>query len=327
MKTSTANVEAETLPEVKETFIWSDRYRPKTIDDCILPTKIKKTLNQIVTKKQIPNLLLIGKPGIGKSTAAHVLCEMLNIKPLWINGSKDAGIDVLRNSIERFASCKPLHGKYRVVVLDEADYLNTQSVQPALRGFIDTYQNNCRFILTGNYAEKILPPLVSRFNVVEFSVSEDEEQKMMVAAAKRCANILTNEKISFDVKALGALVKQHFPDFRKLLNELQRHAQTNGAIDLGSISNDKNHDYSELFKMMKGKMYGEVRKWVSSNRTDPNTSYTDIYDALWQELAPTSLPDAITTLAQYQYQSAFVANQELNLLACLTEIMFNSEWR
>lgn len=312
----------------KKKFTWAEKYAPEKLDDCVLPSNIKNLFGGYVAKGDIPNLLFSGKPGIGKTTIAHVLCNELNLLPLFINGSKDSGIDVLRTTIERFASTKGLDDRKKLVILDEADYLNPNSTQPALRGFIDKFQSNTRFLFTVNYKQKLLEPLASRCVVVDFGVPKDERKEMLKGTLRRVKNILDNEKVKYNPNVLLEIVKRFFPDHRRMVNELQAFDNTHGEISSGVLSASVDLNMAELFGFMKEKNYGEVRTWVTNSvDTDHTKIYTKLSDAAVQYLTKESVPETNKTLARYQYMAAFAADQELNLLACLTEIMFDSEYK
>ena len=301
-------------------ILWVEKYRPRKIQDCILPPSIKKSFSEFVKNKEIPNLLLSGGPGVGKTTVARALCEQLETDYLIINGSEESGIDVLRNKIKSFASTVSLTGGTKVVILDEADYLNPQSTQPALRGFIEEFHNNCRFIFTANYKNRIIEPLHSRCSVIEFKINGNRD-KLAPELLNRCGNILNEENIKYDNKVVAELIMKHFPDNRRVLNELQRYSAA-GEIDSGILVNLSDINLKELTLHLKNKEFTKVRKWVVDNiDNDPTKIFRKIYDNLYYTMEPSTIPSAIILIGQYQYKSAFVADQEINLLACLTEIM------
>ena len=301
-------------------ILWVEKYRPRKIEDCILPPAIKKSFSEFVKNKEIPNLLLSGGPGVGKTTVARALCEQLETDYLIINGSEESGIDVLRNKIKSFASTVSLTGGTKVVILDEADYLNPQSTQPALRGFIEEFHNNCRFIFTANYKNRIIEPLHSRCSVIEFKINGNRD-KLAHELLNRCGNILDEENIKYDNKVVAELIMKHFPDNRRVLNELQRYSAA-GEIDSGILVNLSDINLKELTLHLKNKEFTKVRKWVVDNiDNDPTKIFRKIYDNLYYTMEPSTIPSAIILIGQYQYKSAFVADQEINLLACLTEIM------
>jgi len=301
-------------------ILWVEKYRPRKIQDCILPPSIKKSFSEFVKNKEIPNLLLSGGPGVGKTTVARALCEQLETDYLIINGSEESGIDVLRSKIKGFASTVSLTGGTKVVILDEADYLNPQSTQPALRGFIEEFHNNCRFIFTANYKNRIIEPLHSRCSVIEFKINGNRD-KLAYELLNRCGNILDEENIKYDNKVVAELIMKHFPDNRRVLNELQRYSAA-GEIDSGILVNLSDINLKELTLHLKNKEFTKVRKWVVDNiDNDPTKIFRKIYDNLYYTMEPSTIPSAIILIGQYQYKSAFVADQEINLLACLTEIM------
>ncbi len=307
-------------------ILWVEEYRPRTIKDCILSDSLKKTFQQFVDNKELPNLLLAGGAGVGKTTVAKALCNELNTDFMVINGSEESGIDVLRTKIKTFASTVSLSGERKVVILDEADYLNPQSTQPALRGFIEEFHNNCRFIFTCNYKNRIIEPLHSRCSVVEFKIN-GSRQKLAGQLLDRCVNILNENKIEHDKKVIAELIMKHFPDNRRVLNELQRYGAT-GKIDSGILVNLSEVNMKELILHLKGKEFTKVRKWVVDNiDNDPTKIYRKIYDTLYDYLEPGTIPAAVILLGDYQYKSAFVADQEINLLACLTEIMTQCKFK
>ena len=302
-------------------FLWVEQYRPKTIDDCILPDSLKTLFKSFIKKGELSNLLLSGTPGIGKTTVAKALCEEMNCDWLMINGSEEGGIDVLRNKIKNFASTVSLSGGKKVVILDEADYLNPQSTQPALRGFIEEFHANCRFILTCNFKNRLIEPIHSRFSNIEFRVNSKDKPKLASKLFERAIYILKEQNISYDEKVIAELIKKHFPDFRKLINELQRYS-VSGTIDAGILVNVSDENLKSLLTHLKNKEFSDMRKWVVQNLdNDPVKIFRKIYDTLYQSLEPSTIPIAILIIADYQYKSAFVADQEINLVACLTELM------
>jgi DNA polymerase III delta prime subunit len=302
-------------------FLWVEEYRPKTIDDCILPQSLKTLFKSFIDKGELSNLLFSGTPGIGKTTVAKALCDQLNCDWIMINGSEEGGIDVLRDKIKNFASTVSLSGGKKVVILDEADYLNPQSTQPALRGFIEEFHKNCRFILTCNFKNRIIEPLHSRFSNIEFKISPKDKPKLASKLFERTINILKENNVDYNDKVLAQLVKKHFPDFRKVINELQRYS-VSGSIDAGILTNITNENLKSLMKLLKEKDFTETRKWVTQNLdNDPVRIFRSIYDNLYDNLQPETIPHAVLILADYQYKSAFVADQEINFTACLTEIM------
>jgi len=302
-------------------FLWVEEYRPKTIDDCILPQSLKTLFQSFIEKGEISNMLFSGTPGVGKTTVAKALCEQMNCDWIMINGSEEGGIDVLRNKIKNFASTVSLSGGKKVVILDEADYLNPQSTQPALRGFVEEFHKNCRFILTCNFKNRIIEPLHSRFSNIEFKINNKEKPQLQTQLYNRATFILKKQNIEYEDKALIGLITKHFPDFRKLINELQRYS-VSGAIDAGILVNISDENLKSLTGHLKAKEFGDMRKWVVNNLdNDPVKIFRKIYDSLNTTLQPETIPHAILIIADYQYKSAFVADQEINLVACLTEIM------
>jgi len=302
-------------------FLWVEEYRPKTIDDCILPQSLKTLFTSFIEKGELSNLLFSGTAGIGKTTVAKALCQQLNCDWIMINGSEEGGIDVLRNKIKNFASTVSLSGGKKVVILDEADYLNPQSTQPALRGFIEEFHKNCRFILTCNFKNRIIEPLHSRFSNIEFRIANKDKPKLASKLFERATYILKEQNVDFEEKVLAELIKKHFPDFRKLINELQRYSVA-GTIDAGILVNVSDENLKTLVSHLKGKEFGDMRKWVVNNiDNDPVKVFRKIYDSMYENLQKETIPHAVLIIADYQYKSAFVADQEINLVACLTELM------
>ena len=302
-------------------FLWVEEYRPKTIDDCILPQSLKTLFTSFIQKGELSNILLSGPPGIGKTTVAKALCDQLNCDWVMINGSEESGIDVLRSKIKNFASTVSLSGGKKVVILDEADYLNPQSTQPALRGFIEEFHKNCRFILTCNFKNRLIEPLHSRFSTIEFRIANKDKPKLASKLFERAVYILKEQNVDFDEPVLAELIKKHFPDFRKLINELQRYS-VSGKIDSGILVNISDENLKTLLSHLKGKDFTEMRKWVVQNLdNDPVKIFRRIYDSMYEHLQPATIPHAVLIIADYQYKSAFVADQEVNLVACLTELM------
>jgi len=302
-------------------FLWVEEYRPKTIDDCILPQSLKTLFTSFIQKGELSNILLSGPPGIGKTTVAKALCDQLNCDWVMINGSEEGGIDVLRSKIKNFASTVSLSGGKKVVILDEADYLNPQSTQPALRGFIEEFHKNCRFILTCNFKNRLIDPLHSRFSTIEFRINPKDKPKLASKLFERAVYILKEQNIDYEEPVLAELIKKHFPDFRKLINELQRYS-VSGKIDSGILVNISDENLKTLLSHLKGKDFTEMRKWVVHNLdNDPVKIFRRIYDSMYEHLQPATIPHAVLIIADYQYKSAFVADQEVNLVACLTELM------
>ena len=310
-------------------FIWVEKYRPKTIDDCILPDNIKKTFKEFLNRGEIPNMLLAGPPGIGKTTVAKALCNELGVDFYVINGSDEGRfLDTVRNNAKNFASTVSLtsEAKHKVIIIDEAD--NTgNDVQLLLRAFIEEFAGNCRFIFTCNYKNKILEPLLSRCAVVDFSIRGKEKQQIAASFFQRLNFILEQERVETDKKVLVELINKHFPDWRRVLNECQRYS-VSGKIDSGILAAFSDVAVDDLIKNLKTKNFPEVRKWVNSNMdNDTSVLFRRIYDSLYEALVPNTIPAAVLVIAKYQYQMAFVADQEINMLACLTEIMVECEFK
>ena len=306
-------------------FLWVEMYRPKTIEECILPESLKNTFSSVVQTGELPNMLLTGTAGLGKTTVAKAMCNMLNLDYILINGSEEGNIDTLRGKIKQFASSVSLQGGYKVVILDEADYLNPQSTQPALRGFIEEFANNCRFILTCNFKNRIIEPLHSRCGVYEFNTSKKDMVQLCGQFMDRAADILYKEEVSFDSKVLADLIMRHAPDWRRVLNELQRHSAS-GRIDSNVLTSSSEKTFDELFTFLKTKDFKKMRQWVVNNiDTDASAIFRGVYDRMTDKVSPQSIPQLVLILADYQYKNAFVADHELNVVACMTEIMANVE--
>jgi DNA polymerase III delta prime subunit len=302
-------------------FLWVEKYRPTKIQDCILDESLKQTFLKIVKNGELPNMLLTGSAGLGKTTVARALCNELGLDYILINGSEEGNIDTLRTKIKQFASSVSLQGGIKVVILDEADYLNPQSTQPALRGFIEEFSNNCRFILTCNFKNRIIEPLHSRCGVYEFNTSKKDMVDLCQNFMARCQLILSNEQIKYDDKAVAELIMKFAPDWRRVLNELQRYS-INGMIDSGILTNIKDKNYDDLFSHLKNKDFKKMRNWVVNNiDTDASAIFRAMYDRMSDKVAPQSIPQLVLILADYQYKNAFVADHELNVVACLTEVM------
>ena len=310
-------------------FIWVEKYRPKTIEECILPENIKKTFKDFLNTGEIPNMLLAGPPGVGKTTVAKALCNELGVDFYVINGSDEGRfLDTVRNNAKNFASTVSLssEAKHKVIIIDEAD--NTgNDVQLLLRAFIEEFAGNCRFIFTCNYKNKILEPLHSRCAVVDFSIRGKEKQQIAAAFFQRLNHVLDKERIEADKKVLAELINKHFPDWRRVLNECQRYS-VGGKIDSGILAAFSDVAVDDLIKNLKEKNFPEVRKWVSNNMdNDTSVLFRRIYDSLYKSLVANTIPAAVLVIAKYQYQMAFVADQEINMLACLTEIMVECEFK
>jgi len=306
-----------------DNFLWVEKYRPHKIDDCILPDSLKETFKKFLSQGEIPNLLLSGTAGTGKTTVARALCEELGCDYIILNGSDEGrSIDTVRNNIKNFASTVSLsESGPKVVIIDEADYMNPESVQPALRNFIETFSKHCRFIFTCNFINKIIAPIHSRCTVITFRTEKKDKQKIAGSFHKRLKAILDNEKIDYDDKVLAELIIKHYPDFRRTINELQRYS-VSGKIDTGILVSLSEQSFKDLAKLLKSKDFVALRKWVIDNiDKDPNQLYKEIYNNLSEFVDPKTQPIMIMVLAKYMYQSAFVADQEINMIACLTEIM------
>jgi DNA polymerase III delta prime subunit len=309
-----------------EHLLWVEKYRPKTIEDCILPDAIKATFQEYVNRKEIPNLLLSGSAGVGKTTVAKALCDEVGCDYIVINGSDESGIDVLRNKIKNYASSVSLSGGRKVVIIDEADYLNANSTQPAMRGAIEEFASNCSFIFTCNFKNRIIDPIHSRCSVIDFKIN-GSKQKMAAQFFKRVEWILEQEGIKYSKDAVAGVITKHFPDNRRVLNELQRYS-VSGTIDAGVLSSIADIQLESLIKALKDKDFAATRKWVVGNLdNDPTKIFRKFYDGLYEVLKPNSVPQLVLILAKYQYQSAFVADHEVNMIACLTEIMVDCEFK
>ena len=309
-----------------EQFLWGEIYRPRTIEQCILPQDIKDQFDKFISKGEVPNLLLSGSAGTGKTTLARALCEELKCDYIVINGSDEGRqIDTLRTKIRQFASAVSFEGKTKVVIIDEADYCNRESVQPALRAFIEQFSENCRFIFTCNYSNRLIEPLHSRTTVIDFKIPPSDRPDLASKFMGRMQYILTNEGVSFEQNVLAELLKKHFPDYRRVINELQRYS-VGGNIDEGILSNFQEINAKQLLDSLRGKDWKKMRQWVANNvDTDPQGIFRQIYDIVLPEVK--SIPQLVLLIADYQYKAAFVADQEINLTACLTEIMANVEFK
>ena len=312
---------------MNEQFLWTERYRPKSIADTILPQSLKAVFQQFVDQGNIPNLILAGSAGVGKTTVARAMLEQLVCDYIVINGSMNGNIDTLRNDIKSFASSVSLQGGRKYVILDEADYLNANSTQPALRNFMEEFSKNCGFILTCNFKNRIIEPLHSRCSVIDFVIPNTEKPTMAAHFFKRVCGILDENNIAYEKKVVAALIEKHFPDWRRVLNELQRYAST-GSIDTGILVNISDDNVRTVIGYLKDKNFTEARKWVALNSDlDTATFYRKLYDTASDNLKPSAIPQLVLTLAEYQYKAAFVADQEINTAACLTEIMVECEFK
>ena len=307
-------------------FLWVEKYRPKTVEDTILPPELKATFQQFVDQKNIPNLILSGSAGVGKTTIARAMLEELGCDYIVINGSMNGNIDTLRNEIKNFASSVSLAGGRKYVILDEADYLNSNSTQPALRNFMEEFSKNCGFILTCNFKNRIIEPLHSRCSVIDFKITKKEIPGLAKDFMKRACGILNKENIEYDKTVVAELIKKFFPDNRRILNELQRYSAT-GRIDSGILVNLQELSLKNLVEFLKNKDFSNMRKWVAENLdNDADVIFRKIYDQASQYLSKQSIPAVVLIIGKYQYQHAFVADAEINLVCCLTELMVEGEW-
>ena len=308
-------------------ILWVEKYRPQNIKDCILPNELKSTFQQFVENEEIPNLLLTGTAGVGKTTVAKAMLEEIGCTYMMINGSEESGIDTLRTKIKNFASTVSMDGKRKYVILDEADYLNPQSTQPALRGFIEEFSKNCGFILTCNFRNRIIEPLHSRCSTVEFRIPNEQKPKLAMNFMKRVQDILEKENVTYNEKVVADVIGKFFPDWRRCLNELQRYSAT-GSIDAGILVNLSDTSIKELVSFVKDKDFKSCREWVVHNLdNDPHRIYRRIYDTLSGNVPDSAIPHCVLILGDYSYKSAFVADQEINLLACLTEMMTSVQFK
>ena len=308
-------------------ILWVEKYRPQNIKDCILPNELKSTFQQFVENEEIPNLLLTGTAGVGKTTVAKAMLEEIGCTYMMINGSEESGIDTLRTKIKNFASTVSMDGKRKYVILDEADYLNPQSTQPALRGFIEEFSKNCGFILTCNFRNRIIEPLHSRCSTGEFRIPNEQKPKLAMNFMKRVQDILEKENVSYNEKVVADVIGKFFPDWRRCLNELQRYS-VSGSIDAGILVNLSDTSIKELVSFVKDKDFKSCRQWVVHNLyNDPHRIYRRIYDSLSGNVPDSAIPHCVLILGDYSYKSAFVADQEINLLACLTEMMTSVQFK
>lgn len=312
---------------MSEEFLWVEKYRPRTVDDTVLPVPLKNTFSQIVKGGELPNMMFTGTAGIGKTTVAKALCNQLDLDYLVINGSEEGNIDTLRGKIKQFASSVSLQGGYKVVILDEADYLNPQSTQPALRGFIEEFSNNCRFILTCNFKNRIIEPLHSRCSVVEFNISKKDLPPLMAQFMNRAESILDEQSIPYEKPVLAELIMKYCPDWRRVLNELQRYS-VSGSIDSGILVSLQEASLEGLMSDLKNKNFKGMRQWVVNNiDVEPAALFRKIYDSMTDYVVPQSIPQLVLILADYQYKNSFVADHELNFVACMTEVMAGVEFK
>ena len=306
-------------------FLWVEKYRPRTISETILPDSLKQVFQKIVESGELPNMLFTGSAGLGKTTVAKALCNELGNDFIIINGSEEGNIDTLRTKIKQFASTVSLQGGYKVVILDEADYLNPQSTQPALRGFIEEFADNCRFILTCNFKNRIIQPLHSRCGVYEFNTSKKDMAQLAANFMERVTAILEAEQVEYDKRTVAYLIMKFAPDWRRVLNELQRYSVLGSVA--GSVSSTSGGSFDELYAHLKAKDFKKMRGWVVNNiDTDAAAIFRGLYDSMYDKVAPQSIPQLVLILADYQYKNAFVADHELNVVACLTEVMANVQF-
>ena len=310
-----------------KTFLWVEKYRPKSIDACVLPKNLKDTFSEFVKDKHIPNLILSGSSGVGKTTVAKAMLDEIGATSMMINGSEESGIDILRTKIKNFASTVSLEGGRKYLIIDEADYLNPQSTQPALRGFMEEFHKNCGFILTCNYKNRLIPPLHSRCSIVDFIIPNEQKPKLASRFFARVGDILNSENVEFEPKAVAELMNKFFPDWRRVLNELQRYS-TSGKIDAGVLVNLSESNINELMQYLKEKEFTNVRKWIVDNLDNDSVRiFRTIYDSLYHYMDGSTIPHVIHIIAEYQYKAGFAADQEINLLACMTEIMRDAKFK
>lgn len=312
---------------MSEDFLWVEKYRPKMVEDTILPPNLKSTFSELVKTQEVPNMLFCGTSGLGKTTVARAICNSLDCDYIIINGSEEGNIDTLRGKITRFASTASWKEGAKVVIIDEADYLNPQSTQPALRRFIEQYSKNCRFIFTCNFKNKIIEPLHSRCGVYEFNTTKKQMQKLCADFYARCLEILEKENIEVENKdVIAQLIMKYAPDWRRVLNELQKHS-VSGVITADVLMSSSDANYQQLFNSLKNKEFKKMRSWVANNiDVDTTSVFRQIYDKMYETVEPDSIPRLVLILADYQYKNAFVADHELNMVACFTEIMANVEF-
>ncbi len=307
-------------------FLWVEKYRPRKVSETILQKELKTTFQNIVDGEEIPNMMFAGTAGTGKTTVAKAICEELDLDYIVINGSEEGNIDTLRGKIKQFASSVSLSGGYKVVILDEADYLNPQSTQPALRGFIEEFSNNCRFIMTCNFENRIIEPLHSRCTKIAFNTTKKGLQSLSADFMSRAMDILRDEGVEYHKDMLAQVIMKHAPDWRRVLNELQK-GSISGTLSVApSMGQDVTDPYTQLFTAIRDKNFKKMRSWVVNNiDVEPASIFRGIYDRMYDHVAPNSIPQLVLILADYQYKNAFVADHELNLVACLTETMANVE--
>lgn len=311
-----------------EQFLWVEKYRPQKIDDCILPERLKQTFKDYVAQGELPHMLLCGTAGVGKTTIAKALCNEIGAEYIVLNGSDTGGhVDTLRLLVKGFATTVSLTDAKKIVIMDEADYMQAQSTQPALRNYMEEFSANCRFIFTANYKNRIIEPIHSRCAVIDFKIEPKDKQELAASFFKRATQILKQENIQFDPKVVAELITKHFPDYRRVLNELQRYS-VSGKIDSGILVNVSQESYKDLVKFLKEKDFTNARKWVGKNSdSDTVGLFRELYDNSVQYLDQGSIPALVLILAKYQYQGAFVADHELNIMAALTEIMVECKFK
>ena len=310
-------------------FLWVEKYRPHTIEDTILPSRIKKVFQEIISTGEVPNMLLTGTAGLGKTTVARAICDELSLDYIVVNGSEEGNIETLRGKIKQFASSISLQGGYKVVILDEADYLNPQSTQPALRGFIEEFSDNCRFILTCNFKNRIIEPLHSRCGVYEFNTTKKELAELCELFLKRVLNILDLESVGYkgQIPGIAELIMKYAPDYRRVLNELQR-GSIGGNLVVDVLETSSDSHFEALFAHLKSKDFKKMRSWVATNvDIQPTSLFRKVYDMMYEKVEPAPIPQVVLILADYQYKNAFVADHELNTVACMTELMANSDFK
>lgn len=308
-------------------FLWVEKYRPQKIDDCVLPESLKNTFKQYIAQGELPHFLLSGTAGVGKTTVAKALCNEIGADFIMINGSEESGIDTLRTKIKGFASTVSLTDSPKIIIIDEADYLQANSTQPALRSFIEEFSANCRFIFTCNFKNRILEAIHSRCACIDFKIDNKDKQVLLGTFFKRASQILKQENVDFDQKVVAELITKHFPDYRRVLNELQRYS-VSGKIDSGILVNMSQESFKDLIKMMKEKDFTNVRKWVGKNSdSDTVALFRELYDTSVTYMVAESIPSLVLVLADYQYKAAFVADHELNIMAALTEVMANCKFK
>ena len=308
-------------------FLWVEKYRPNRLEDCILPDELKNTFQQFINQQNIPNLLLSGSAGVGKTTVAKAMLEELGADYIVVNGSLHGNIDTLRTEIMNFATTVSFSEGRKYVILDEADYLNPQSTQPALRNFMEEYSKNCGFILTCNFKNRIIEPLQSRCSVIDFLFPKKLAPSLAGSFFTRVKTILDEEQVKYDEKVLAEIIQRHFPDWRRVLNELQRYS-VSGIIDVGILSNSSQNAFKSLIALLKGKQFSDMRKWVAQNiDSDPTSIMRQLYDSSSEVIKASSIPQLVLLIGEYQYKSAFVADQEVNLVAFLTQVMADVEFK